>query len=193
MAGGIGKTLFDFIITTVPIPLIMSLNLPKRSRYGVVVLLTTGYVITAAGCIRTYYTWKIFYTNSDWTWWQSRAFLAGSIENDLAIICACVPTIKPLFPYLFGGIKDKIKSWPGKSSHYSTEASHDRSLASDVKSKSGTEKTGTESHHDGPMYDDIDDIDIQDDVEMTHESPKDGHAGPRSHSFDLGEGVEHKS
>jgi hypothetical protein len=86
LAGGVVKTFVDLLITTLPIPIILQMNIPKRKRYGVAVLLALGYVVTAAGAIRTYFTWKTFFGTDDTIWFEYPAFLASAVENNLAVV-----------------------------------------------------------------------------------------------------------
>ncbi|KAF2397694.1 hypothetical protein EJ06DRAFT_558694 [Trichodelitschia bisporula] len=94
---GIVKTLFDFLITSLPIPVILRLEMPPWRRYAVALLLGLGYLVTIAGIVRTYYTWQALHTpDYDLSWYQGISVIASAVENDLAIITACVPTIRPL-------------------------------------------------------------------------------------------------
>jgi hypothetical protein len=128
MVGGLVKIVVDLLITTLPIPLILRMNMGRRQRYLVVLLLGLGYIVTAAGAVRAYFTWKAFYDTNDQTWYEYPAFVAAALENNLAIvcrtnlapyfrakkrkqICACIPTIRPLVPHLFGGPVSRIKNW----------------------------------------------------------------------------------
>jgi hypothetical protein len=86
LIGGIVKTLVDLVITTLPIPIILQMNIHKRQKYGVAILLGLGYVVTAAGALRTYFTWKTFFGTNDTTWFEYPAFLASAVENDLAVV-----------------------------------------------------------------------------------------------------------
>jgi hypothetical protein len=133
MAGGIVKVFADLLITTIPIPLILNLKMQKRQKYGIIVLLALGYLVTAAGAVRVYFTWRVFRA-TDHTWYQSRAFIASAIENDIAIICACMPTLRPLLPHLLGGpigsVRSRVKNWTNRSS---PSVSHNRSQAEKTK------------------------------------------------------------
>ena len=120
MAKGVIKVFIDLWITTLPIPWVLQTNMRRRQRYLVAVLFALGYVVTAAGAARVYYTWRVFFTDGDLSWWLFPTLISSTIENNLAIvrsnypfsvktwltrikICACAPTIRPLFPHLFGG------------------------------------------------------------------------------------------
>ena len=87
ISGGV-KTFTDLLITTLPIPLISRTSMPTRQKYGVIALLGVGYIVTVAGVLRTYFTWRAFYSPTwDQTWEQYPAFLAAAVENDLAVVC----------------------------------------------------------------------------------------------------------
>ncbi|KAE9969593.1 hypothetical protein BLS_005312 [Venturia inaequalis] len=111
MVGGLVKIGVDILITTLPIPLIMRMKMQKKQRYMVCLLLGLGYIVCIAGVVRAYYTWKSFYGTNDPVWDQYPAFIAAALENNIAIICACIPTIRPLFPHLLGGPVSRIKNW----------------------------------------------------------------------------------
>ena len=86
----------DVLITTVPIPLILSLQLSRSQKRAVVILLALGYIVTGAGAVRCYYSYYILWKTYDETWYNYYGFLAATIENDLAVICACAPALRPL-------------------------------------------------------------------------------------------------
>ncbi|KAF1816763.1 hypothetical protein P152DRAFT_388605 [Eremomyces bilateralis CBS 781.70] len=115
IVGGSLKTFVDLLVTTLPIPLILKMNMNKAQKYGLAFLLGLGYVVTAAGALRTYYSWRVYYEPSyDYTWEQFPAFVSSAVENNLSVICACIPTLRPLFAPIFGPplsfIQSKIHS-----------------------------------------------------------------------------------
>jgi hypothetical protein len=126
LIGGCVKTFTDLLITTLPIPLIMRMNMTKHQRYGICILLGLGYFVTAAGALRTYFTYKVFFGgNYDQTWTQYPAFLASAVENDIAVITACIPALRPLLQPLFGpplgSIKSKFRNLTGQLSNNSKD------------------------------------------------------------------------
>jgi hypothetical protein len=86
----------DVLVTTVPIPLILTLQLSPAQKRAVVVLLGMGYIVTAAGAVRSYYSYYILWRTYDETWYEYYGFVASTIENDLAVVCACAPALRPL-------------------------------------------------------------------------------------------------
>jgi hypothetical protein len=101
---GVIKVFMDIMITTLPIPLVLSLQLSRSQKRAVVVLLALGYIVTAAGALRTYYAYFILWRTYDEMWYNYYGFLAATIENDVAIVCACAPALRPLLARLVGGL-----------------------------------------------------------------------------------------
>jgi hypothetical protein len=70
------------------------MDMQKRRRHAVIVLFGLGYIVTAAGAVRTYYTWRVFDNpTEDRTWYSYLAFLAATVENDLAIVSSQIGCI----------------------------------------------------------------------------------------------------
>jgi hypothetical protein len=58
--GGVFKLFIDVVVTSLPIPLILRLKLSLVQKYQIVFVLALGYVVCAAGALRTYFTYVIF-------------------------------------------------------------------------------------------------------------------------------------
>lgn len=84
--GGIINTVADALITVLPIPLIMRLQMPRHEQIGVIVLLSLGFFVTLAGVVRTYYIWLAQVHTQDETWWSYPLFVAASVEVDVGIV-----------------------------------------------------------------------------------------------------------
>ncbi|MBE7182583.1 MAG: hypothetical protein INR71_15490, partial [Terriglobus roseus] len=91
---GIFQTVADLLVTILPIPMVMNLQLPTRQRAGVVFLLSLGFIATAASAVRIYYIWKALFSTYDVTWDGYPAWISAAIEIDLGIIVACVPALR---------------------------------------------------------------------------------------------------
>jgi len=74
------------MMTTLPIPLVLRLRMPRRQKFIVATLLAAGYVVCVAGAIRTYYVWYFYNGTWDMSWYIVPGMLAASIENDLGIV-----------------------------------------------------------------------------------------------------------
>ena len=76
----------DLLTTVLPIPIIMRLQMPFRQRIGVCILLCLGLVVTIAGAIRTYYSWKSLMASWDETWYAYPLWIAAAVEIDLGLV-----------------------------------------------------------------------------------------------------------
>jgi hypothetical protein len=52
LAAGIISSFADLLITALPIPMILRLQMPMSQRIGVMILLSFGFIVTIAGVIR---------------------------------------------------------------------------------------------------------------------------------------------
>jgi hypothetical protein len=53
LANGVVNTVADFITTVLPIPMIWGLKMPMNQKFGVMILLSLGFVVTVAGAVRS--------------------------------------------------------------------------------------------------------------------------------------------
>ncbi len=97
LTAGAINTLADILVNLLPIPVVYKLNMPHRERIGIIVLLSLGGIATIMGGVRTFYIWKSLVGSWDEPWYAYPLFIAATLEVDLAIICACVPALKPLW------------------------------------------------------------------------------------------------
>ena len=86
LAGGAINSFSDLLTTVLPIPMVMRLQMPLRQRIGVCILLCLGIVVTIAGSIRTYYTWKALISSWDETWFAYALYIAAAVELDLGLV-----------------------------------------------------------------------------------------------------------
>ena len=81
------NTVTDFIIVLLPIKLVMDLNLPKKQRVAVYLLLTGGFLVGIAGAVRTHFTYLLTSSpNHDITWNSYYVVLVSSVELFLGIV-----------------------------------------------------------------------------------------------------------
>ncbi|PGH04418.1 hypothetical protein AJ80_08529 [Polytolypa hystricis UAMH7299] len=94
----------DIVILILPLPVIQTLRLPKRQKYGLMLIFTLGIFVCATSIIRMT-TLNLSSRSLD----QSAGTLVSTlwtiVEANTAIICACLPmircTLSLLFPHLF--------------------------------------------------------------------------------------------
>jgi hypothetical protein len=86
LSGGVIKTLIDFVLIIIPIPLIMSLNLKKSRRISIFSLLSLGSFVTIAGGFRVHSIWQMYFKSDDRTWIGGSASFASALELDFGIV-----------------------------------------------------------------------------------------------------------
>ncbi|KAK4192056.1 hypothetical protein QBC35DRAFT_553728 [Podospora australis] len=98
LVASILNTVQDFVIVFLPIPTVLSLNLPLAQRATVILLFGGGFLVCIAGAVRTHLTW-IFVTRQDGdiNWYTYDMMLASAVELFLGITCASIPATKPFF------------------------------------------------------------------------------------------------
>lgn len=84
----------DLAFATLPIPLIWSLQLQRRVRIYLIAILSGGYFAVALGIVRTVFI-IAFVHERDGTFYPFAPFFA-SLQLDVGIIAACLPTLRPL-------------------------------------------------------------------------------------------------
>ncbi|KAF2167936.1 hypothetical protein M409DRAFT_22081 [Zasmidium cellare ATCC 36951] len=78
-----------------PFFILRGLQLPKRQKWGVAVLLGLGILPVAASCIKTYYIWSM-YLSRDVYYQIVNAAIWVQVEVHLAILCSSVQTYRVL-------------------------------------------------------------------------------------------------
>ncbi|KAJ5752047.1 hypothetical protein N7520_008964 [Penicillium odoratum] len=86
----------DFLVTTLPMPLIWRLKLPARQRLAVISIFGLGVVVNVAGSVRTVYVWKSQKASYDQTWQGWPILVAAVVEISLGLICSSAPALRPL-------------------------------------------------------------------------------------------------
>ncbi|ORY09412.1 hypothetical protein BCR34DRAFT_568358 [Clohesyomyces aquaticus] len=119
-------TFADFVVTVLPIPIIMKLQMSRSKRVGTLSMLSLGFAITAAGCVRTYYSWYASTGNHDLAWDSWFLAVAVLAEVNLGLMCCCAPTIRVLIakrvaPVLNSGLA-KLSSSRQKGNSVSSES-----------------------------------------------------------------------
>jgi len=119
--------------------MIMKLKMPLKQRLIVCLLLGLGIIVTAAGVVRTYFIWKALIDTYDMTWFAYPLWICAAVEIDLAVLCACAPTLRPLVLKLSKPILSSISSMYDKG--VSGYASRSRSRGHGVLSSGATGPT----------------------------------------------------
>ncbi|KAI0206834.1 hypothetical protein F4808DRAFT_405488 [Astrocystis sublimbata] len=96
----------DFAILLLPVPFVWSLRLPTRKKIGLSLLFSIGVLICGISLARLVYNTRQDYQFAHFTEYAGIVFLLGSLELNLFIINACLPT----FPSLAHPISEWTRS-----------------------------------------------------------------------------------
>jgi hypothetical protein len=80
------NTLSEFLIALFPVIGAYTLRVDARQRWHVISLLSLGFLVTIAGCFRTFFLWKCVAPNYDLTWWAAAQWLCAEIEINVAMV-----------------------------------------------------------------------------------------------------------
>lgn len=100
-AGCITDIIVDFLILILPIPMVLRLQLSFRQRLAILGIFLLGTLAAASSIARLIVYLRfdeisVVHPN-DRTYYMSGIFIVTVVEMDLAIISACLPTLRPLF------------------------------------------------------------------------------------------------
>ena len=104
----------DIAILFLPMPILTGMRLPKKQKIILIVTFSFGAFVAVVDVIRLAYlqhaaaarlkvittntgSTKIIRDTDDFSWYASLSFMWSAVEVNLGIICACVPSLKPLF------------------------------------------------------------------------------------------------
>lgn len=98
----------DLAILILPIPILTGMTLPQRQKIALVFTFALGIFVTIVDVVRIYYLQKAsddqlsistqvkLRFGRDFYYHASTALLWSAVEVNVGIICACIPTLKPL-------------------------------------------------------------------------------------------------
>ncbi|CAE7207985.1 hypothetical protein PTTW11_09771 [Pyrenophora teres f. teres] len=96
MVCGVLNSVADLLTTLTPMPLVLRLHMPLNQRLAVAMLFGMGFIVTAAGIVRTWFIYRSLFDEWDQTWFTYPLWIAAAVEIDLGVICASAPVLKPL-------------------------------------------------------------------------------------------------
>ncbi|KAL1985736.1 hypothetical protein VTN96DRAFT_7484 [Rasamsonia emersonii] len=95
------SVLTDFMILLIPIPMVMRLRMPLSQRLVVCGIFALGGFVCIAGVLRIHFL-TLMFKSEDLTWNISDSFVWSCVEPCIGIVCACLPTLRPLLRRVFG-------------------------------------------------------------------------------------------
>ncbi|MCJ1305691.1 hypothetical protein MMC08_008507 [Hypocenomyce scalaris] len=103
-ANAVASILGDFLILALPMPLIRSLHLPRRQKYGLIIVFALGGFVCVTSILRMT-TLDPASKSADQTYGTLISTTWTTVEADTGIICACLPMLKTplalMFPHIF--------------------------------------------------------------------------------------------
>ncbi|KAJ5562498.1 Integral membrane protein [Penicillium sp. DV-2018c] len=93
----------DIAILIIPIPALMAVDLPRRQKIALMIMFGLGGFVCITSIVRLVSLKKIS-DSKDPTYDNVGAAAWSAVECNTGIICACLPTLKPLIARLFPGM-----------------------------------------------------------------------------------------
>jgi len=159
-AMSISDIIVDILILALPIPMVLQLQLRPKQKIGVLAMFLLGATVCAFSVTRMaayYHVGEGFLNHyNDETYYTSPVFFWANIELSSAIICACLPTLRPIWLYLSkqplsSTSSAKVNSYAAKRSNtrwgYSHRLGGDLTDADDLELTSATVNTKIDGGH----------------------------------------------
>ncbi|KAK5946463.1 hypothetical protein PMZ80_000606 [Knufia obscura] len=104
----------DIALLLLPMPILTGLRLPKKQKIILVVTFSAGIFVAVVDVVRIAYLQSAaldrltvanpgqsgkprIIETTDFSWYAALSFMWSAIEVNVGIVCACVPSLKPLF------------------------------------------------------------------------------------------------
>ncbi|KAF3915618.1 hypothetical protein ABW21_db0208306 [Orbilia brochopaga] len=105
IANAVLNSVSDLYVFLLPIKSMLGLRLPLRQRIGIVVLFSLGAVVCIAGWLRIWQLADVLRRTYDNTWYGPTLYILTTVECDVAIVCGCLPALKPLMAKFLPGLR----------------------------------------------------------------------------------------
>ncbi|KAJ0167199.1 hypothetical protein CTA2_3867 [Colletotrichum tanaceti] len=106
-------TATDAWLILMVIPCVMKLELPRRQKFALGLVMSLGVFVIVASMVRLHLSLHLHYRpNSAAIRNTLRFFVMTVLECDTALICASAPTLRPLLAKLFPGLVNTAKKRP---------------------------------------------------------------------------------
>ncbi|KAH8425101.1 uncharacterized protein LDX57_002850 [Aspergillus melleus] len=127
IGNAVANVVTDVIILLVPIPLIWKLQMRTTLKVMISSIFILGGFVCIASLVRIYFM-TFLKSSVDITWIMGDVFIWSSVEPCVGILCACLPTIRPLlrsaFRRLLGSLKAEQTFGPSSSDADVNELHH---------------------------------------------------------------------
>ncbi|KAK6362246.1 hypothetical protein TWF730_005943 [Orbilia blumenaviensis] len=105
IANAVINSLCDLYVFSLPIKDMLGLRLPLRQRISLVMLFSLGGVVCIAGWLRVWQLTCVLNRTYDNTWYGPTMYILTAVECDVAILCGCLPALKPLMAKVIPGLR----------------------------------------------------------------------------------------
>ncbi|PVH99345.1 hypothetical protein DM02DRAFT_711795 [Periconia macrospinosa] len=95
------------LIAALPVRGIWRLQLVRRQKVALIAVLTLGWIVCIVSAIRIYSLVVQARNELDFMFYSAPPLIWGAIEMNLAIVCACVPALKPLVVHVLPAFASK--------------------------------------------------------------------------------------
>ncbi|GAB1311861.1 hypothetical protein MFIFM68171_02071 [Madurella fahalii] len=99
----------DFVIFLLPIPVVVTMTIPRPQKVGLLFVFCVGFFVCLISILRAIWL-NARYPRPDMTWDLTSIANWSSVEINIAIVCACLTTLKPLFQKFFRPWIDRLLS-----------------------------------------------------------------------------------
>lgn len=98
----------DFLVLMLPMPAISSLHLPRKQKFGLLLVFMLGFFVCVVSVVRLL---TVLVTSLDGDFVASGvwAIIWSAVEANVGIICASLLALKPLFAKIFPKLMEEIK------------------------------------------------------------------------------------
>ncbi|KAL6707888.1 hypothetical protein ACN47E_003562 [Coniothyrium glycines] len=97
--------LADIVILVLPIPMVLSVRMETKKKLAVIAMLTLGAAVCAVSITRVVATYSIageyLKHPDDVIYYTAPVFFWTNIELSLGVVCACLPTIRPVWFFFY--------------------------------------------------------------------------------------------
>ncbi|KAL2158839.1 hypothetical protein VTH06DRAFT_4031 [Thermothelomyces fergusii] len=97
----------DFLIFIIPTPVLVTMTVPLRRKIGLLIVFTFGLFVCLISVIRSIVLNKLF-SLPDRTWELVAIANWSTAEPNAAIVCGCLPTLRPVLAKVFGPLADRL-------------------------------------------------------------------------------------
>ncbi|KAF2846306.1 hypothetical protein T440DRAFT_521871 [Plenodomus tracheiphilus IPT5] len=97
--------LADLVILILPIPMVLSVRMETKKKLAVIAMLTLGAAVCAVSITRVVATYSIageyLKHPDDVVYYTAPVFFWTNIELSLGVVCACLPTLRPIWLFYY--------------------------------------------------------------------------------------------